>query len=255
MAIFAAIAAPIAGQIIGGMMGNGAGGSAGQQNLQQSSALDNAQAGIATDQYNRYKSTFVPLEDQYVSQAQGLGSEANQNKAAQTAAAGVAGQYAGARQRLNQQPGGLSQQQKTQNELALDLGEAGTSAAAQTTARQGVVDRGRAAMTDAVSLGKGMPMNASSMLGSAASGLNTVGQAQYANGTAAGKSFGTAVGGLADPLSKWISSQGASTPNYGISSGAGTPDMSGTTTYNPEGGVQSGQVINNPSAFNGGQST
>lgn len=215
MAIFAAMAGSAASAVIGGMMSDSSGGSQGQQNMQQSSALDQQQAQIAHDQYDHYKSTFQPLEDQMASQSQGIGSEANQNKAAQTAAAGVAASYAGARQRLNQMPGGLSQQERTKNELALDLGEAASSAGAQTAARDNVVRQGRAALQDAVSLGKGIPATSMTGLNGAATGLATTGQQMFNNGQTAasnfGKSFGA--GGMGDAVSSWIKNNN-STPNY-----------------------------------------
>jgi hypothetical protein len=208
--------------VIGGaMLSDSGGGGGGQQQMQQASEADKAAAEISRDQWDRYKSMYLPLEEGYVSEAQGMGSIASQNKAAQQSAADVAGTFAGARERLNETPGGLSGQGRTQEQAKLNLAEAASSAAGQNVARQNVVNTGRAARTDALSLGKGLPAQAQNGLLSSASGLRANGQfgIQQGNATAAG--FGKVVGGLASPIEKWINSPSSSSPAGGSTAPGG----------------------------------
>lgn len=234
--------------VVGGAMMSDGG--AGQGQTQQASEADKAAAQISKEQWERYKQTYIPLEDQYVSEAQGAGSIANQNKSAQQSAADVASTFAGARQRLNQTPGGLSGQARMQKEADLNLAEAATSAATQNVARQNVVNQGRAARTDALSLGKGMPAQATNGLLSAANGMQAAGQYANSRGDAMAAGFGKAVGGLAPAIERWASSSGsygAADPGF---SGAGTPNYGGSST-NGNGAytADTGVVYNNPSAF------
>jgi hypothetical protein len=124
-------------------------------------ALAEKQDARSQDQWDRYKATYQPLEDQMIDEAKGVGSVANQNKAASDAAASTAATFATARQRLSKNPGvNPSSQQYLQQESQIGLAEAANSAASQTGAREAVKDRGTAALTNAVSLGKGLPASA-----------------------------------------------------------------------------------------------
>lgn len=229
-----AIGAATISVVGGAMMSKGGGG--GDAQVQQASAADKAAADISREQWDRYKARYMPLEDQYVDQAQGLGSIANQNKAAQQAAADTASTFAGARQRLDQQVGGLSGQAKQEDQAALSMQEAASSAAGQNVARSNVVNQGRAAMTDAVSLGKGLPATATSGLISAGSGLQAAGQYAQGRSDRAAAGFGKIVGGLQPAIDKFASGnwgassstpQGGSTApggvNFGSDIGQGLP--------------------------------
>ena len=66
--------------------------------------------------------------------------------------------------------------------VGLGLGQAAADATQQNAARQMVRDKSRAYMTDALSLGKGLPANASSALSSVAN--SSLSQAQFGMGQA-----------------------------------------------------------------------
>jgi hypothetical protein len=182
------------------------------------------QAEIAKDQWERYKQLYLPLETEFVEQSKGIDSFANQNKSAQQAAADVAGSFANVREQLNDVPGANpSSQAYLQQQNKINLAEAATSAAAQTGARETVRDKGRAALTDAISLGKNLPANAVSALSSAGSGLSQAGQYAQRRADNAAAGFGKMVGGITGSadFQKWIGGSSSSTP--GIDGSAVTP--------------------------------
>lgn len=170
-------------------------------------AIAERQQDMAEEQYQRYKTTFQPLEDQYVSESQNYGSIANQNKKAKEAAAAVRGNFSTAREQLARTPGiNTNSQAYLQEANRINLAEAASSAASQNKARADVVAKGRAYATDALSLGKGMSANAASTLANAGSAYGSIGStygnmASGANARASDTmsgigSIGKAVGGL-----------------------------------------------------------
>jgi hypothetical protein len=235
------------------MGGSDGGGGQATQSSQQANAAQMQEAQIAQDQWDRYKQLYSPLEQQYVAESQNLGSQANQNKAAQKAGADVAAQFAGAREQLRKTPGvdpGSQAYLEAQNKL--NLAEAADSAAAQTGARQNVVQQGRAAETDALSMGKGLPATAMTGLAQAGTGLQRASEfwQQQANNT--GANIGKTIAGITDSagFKNWMNG-GASVQNIlnsanGSDVGGGYVDA-GTV---PGGYVDSsGTVFNNPSAY------
>jgi hypothetical protein len=148
----------------------------------------NAQKGIADrqlklaeDQWNRYLNTYGPLENEFVQEARDYGSQANRERAATGAGATVASNYANLRERLSEAPG-LDPSSQTYLSTMRKLGveEAAQKSAAETGARDKVDAQGFARLGDAVSLGKGLPANASTALrgaGAAYAGLNDAGVA------------------------------------------------------------------------------
>lgn len=189
--------------------------SASQESGEQA-RLAGVQADIAQSQWDRYRKIYGPLEEEYLNESKNLGSIANQNHDAQQAAADVASGFAGAREQLNETPG-LNPNSDAYLRAAnrINLAEAASSATGQSAARKTAQDRGRAALTDAVSLGKGLPASAGSILASAGAGLGSAArlyqqQAQYgqqqANATGAG--FGKLIGGITGSkgFQDWMSS-------------------------------------------------
>lgn len=143
------------------------------------------QEGRSEEAWQRYRTEFQPIEDQFVQESKNLGSIAKQDEAATQARADVAGAYSQARDGLNRTPGSNpTSQAYLQETNRINLSEATNSAAAQTKARQTQADKGRAALIDSISIGKGLPANASSMLSSAAN----------SNSSAAGMYSGIAAG-------------------------------------------------------------
>lgn len=184
-------------------------------------AIQARQQDIADEQWENYKQNYLPLEQDYLEQAKGFGSIANQEKAAANAAAAVAGRFAGAKDELNRTPGlDPNSQQYLRTKAKLELGEAATSAAAQTGARENTEKTGAAMLQDAAAMGKGMSSNAMASLNSAAAGANSLSSQAAANANAARNNVGgafQAVGGLyksgafdgiSDTVSGWMSPTG-----------------------------------------------
>lgn len=205
-------------------------------------ALAAKQDARADEQWQRYKQIYQPLEDQMIDESRGLGSIANQNKAASDAAAGVSSSFGRARERLAKNPGVNPSSQQYQQEVSkIGLQEAATSAAAQTGAREAVKDRGTAAMTNAVSLGKGLPASANAgaasagALAGAAGGIysSIASSARQQGADAGANSYG--IGKLANgifnsaPVQSWLNSPSGSSGGFGSVPGGYT---SGGTTYN-----------------------
>lgn len=181
-------AAMIGSAVIGGIASNSAASKAAKANKGASDAAA-TQAAISQDQWNTYKETYQPLEKQYVADAQSFDNPANREKAAGLASSTVASQFGKARERLGRTPGlDPSSAAYSAGLAGLDTTQAAADAVGQNAARQSVEDRGWARRTDALSLGKGLPAQASAGLGSAAminSQLAGNAQAQ-ANATGAG---------------------------------------------------------------------
>lgn len=215
---------------------------------QQQEAMDlqydiaNRQQEMAEEQWARYKEQYQPLEDAYIQEAKGLGSIANQERAATEARADVAGAFGRAREQLNKAPGSNPTSQTYQQEVnRLNLAEAASSAASQTAARRTEVDKGRAAISDAINMGKGLPSSAASGLsGSAASagGASSVANSMYGNATASGKQTMDAIGGFASAMgglakNPTVQGWGSSLSNWwsGGSGGLTAPNNSAVNTY------------------------
>lgn len=152
------------------------------------------QAAIAQDQWDTYKKTYQPLEEAFVKEAQDYDSFANREKEAGLAATTVNSQFGLARERLARTPGlDPSSAAYTSAIAGLDRDQAAAGAVSQNAARDRVQDMGRALRSDAISLGKGLPAQASAGLSSAAAiGSQIAGQQ---SGQAA--AIGSGVGNLA----------------------------------------------------------
>lgn len=197
-------------------------------------ALAKKQDARAEEQWLRYKNTYAPAEDQMLDEAQGMGSIANQNKAAGEAAAAVSSSFSNARDRLNKNPGmDPSSQQYQQEAGKLALGEAATSAAAQTGARGATKDRAAAALTNAVSLGKGLPASAAALGGSAGAIMGSAGGIYGSasnNATQQGDNAVSGIGSLAKGVSgvlgnkqvqNWANGIGSANTSQASSFGSG----------------------------------
>lgn len=191
------------------------------------------QLAMQKQQWQRYLDTYAPLEDEYAQEARNVGSIANQNAAAGKAAAANSSAYAQARERLAKNPGmNQSSQAYLQEANKINLADAAGSATSQNAAREGVINRGDARMTDAVSIGKGLPAQAASSLASAGatgSGLMAAQRADASqqlqsdmNGIGA---FGKAAGGLfqSKAFQSWLN-----TPSGGMSDFTG---LGGNSNY------------------------
>jgi len=186
----------------------------------------NTQAQISKEQWQRYKELYAPLESSMVKEAQNYDSPENYAKAAGEAQATVSSQFGKARERLSRTPGlDPSSPGATASMAGLDLAQAATDATQQNAARQKVKDVAYARKTDAISLGKGLPAQASA--GLAQSANNSLAQAQFQQGQAnmqAGASGRVIDRVLNNPsTSNWINNKfgGNSVPGQSINPNSG----------------------------------
>lgn len=194
--------------------------------------LAREQFAIGKEQWDRWKRDYLPMEEEFISESRGMGSIANQNRNAQQAAADVASGFAQVRERLNEIPVN-SPDARLREESRINLTEAATSAAAQTGAREATRATGRAAKTDAISLGRNLPATAATGMAQAVSGMGAaaggMGNVAAGMGSAArfhqqgadntATSVGKAIGGITQSkgFQDWINGFGA--PNIAGSAG------------------------------------
>ena len=172
------------------------------------------QSQIAAEQWDKYQEVYDPLERQVVREAQQYDTPENYARAAGDASATVASQFGKARQQLMRTPGLDPSSGAFQSGLTnLGLAEAANSAVQQNAARMKVKDTAFARKTDALSLGKGLPANATSALSNAASTNNSLATFN----TNLGLSQANAAGRVVDRVtSGWLSGpkQAASTGGF-----------------------------------------
>lgn len=179
---WAVVAGATIATVGGSLLNRGASNAASRANNASADATQ-LQSQIAAEQWDRYKTMYAPLEQAYVSEAQNYDSPENYAKAAGDASATVSEQFSKARDRLNRTPGLDPSTPGAQATMAgLDLAQAATDATQQNAARQKVKDTAYARKTDALSLGKGLPAQASSALSSASN--NGLALAQFNQGQA-----------------------------------------------------------------------
>jgi hypothetical protein len=207
-------AATIGAAVVGGVASHSA---ASKSAKASQAALDaNAYQGeIATDQYEHYKGTYRPLEDQLVKDAQDYDSQANYDKAAGDAQATVTTQLGLAKDRLARTPGlDPSSAAAMSANADLELKGAAMGAAEQNKARENVKNMAYARKQDAVALGKGLVSNASSGLASATAGANAIAGAQAQQAGATAQGAGAMVSGVVNAFSK--------SGGFGLGSGSST---------------------------------
>lgn len=180
--------------LIGGKLLNKGNDAAARRGSDAAAHAAGVQADIAQDQWDTYKKTYQPLELSYVNEAQNFDTEANRELAAGDASATVASQFGKARDRLGRTVGvDPSSAAYTSAIAGLDMNQAAVDAVSQNAARTRVKDTAWARKTDALSLGKGLPSQASaglSMAGNANANLSAT-ASNRANAT--GSAFGALV--------------------------------------------------------------
>lgn len=177
------------------------------------------QSQIAAEQWDKYQEIYDPLERQVVKEAQQYDTPENYAKAAGDASATVASQFGKAREQLMRTPGldpssGAFQAGMTN----LGLSEAANNAVQQNAARMKVKDTAFARKTDALSLGKGLPANASSALSSAASTNNALATFNTKLGLSQAESAGRVMDRIASPnaingITSWLKGPQAGSMN------------------------------------------
>ena len=185
------------------------------------------QAEIAREQWDKYNEVYAPLERDFVSEAQTYDSPDNFARAAGEASATVSSQFSKARDRLARTPGlDPSAPGYSANLMGLELAQAATDATQQNAARQRVRDTAYARKTDALSLGKGLPASASSMLATSANsnlGLAQANQQQSMQQASAIGRLGDRV--FSSPtVSNWLGNAGTAV-KYGTNMGSQQTQM------------------------------
>lgn len=229
----------------------------GAGNAQQTSdAANQKQAQIAGEQWDRYKSTFAPLENDLAAKAKTYGTPAEQEAAAGRANADVTGQFDQARKQamlgLNGSRGLNPNDPAYDAKIAsTNLSEAATKAGAETQARIQARDLGFAKELDAIGIGKGIPASSANSLGTVAGNSNVFNQAQrqnynqaqgiYGIANLAQKGFdawsGRSSGNSSAPYESSGLGTSIATNPYGSSSSAGSTPIS----YERDGGIIEGK--------------
>lgn len=194
------------------------------------------QAAIAQEQWDTYKQIYQPLERRLVAEAQDFDSPDRYREAAGQAAADVSSQFGLARDRLMRQPGFDPSSAAAQSGMVgLDLAQAASGATAQNTARRNIRDTAWARRVDAMSLGKGLPAQASSMLSSSANTMGNLAANQYTLADSQARSAGRVVDRVFSTpgVNNWLGNTGrAAFSNTAVgSSGFGTGLAYGNQDY------------------------
>ncbi len=162
----AAICASVAGAVVSSALADDNG--AEEANAAAADA-NRTQAQIANDQWQNYKKNYQPLENALVAEAGNYDSPENFAKAAGEASATNASEFGKVKEALARTPGLDPSSPAFQAGMTqLGLQQAASSAVTQNAARQGVADTAYARKLNAVSLGKGLPAQASAGLSSVA---------------------------------------------------------------------------------------
>lgn len=184
------MSAAICAAVVGGVVASAMADDNGAEDANAAAADANrTQAEIANDQWNNYKKTYQPLENALVAEATNYDSPENLARAAGDASATNASEFGKVKEALSRTPGLDPSSPAFQAGMTqLGLQQAASSAVTQNAARQGVADTAYARKLNAVSLGKGLPAQASAGLSSVASfNANMAANAQaQANQNAAG---------------------------------------------------------------------
>lgn len=145
-----------------------------KESADKQAAIAQQQQDIANQQWSRYQTSVVPMEDKFMADAQQTDTPGAYARAAGEAQGTTMDQYGLARARLDRTPGlDKSSAAYTAGLTNLGLSAAAASAGAQNNARKTVRDQAWARKIDALSLGKGMAANASTGLANASSGMGS----------------------------------------------------------------------------------
>lgn len=199
-AAIAAAAIGAGGAIAAASMASSASGNA----INTANNAADLQGQIAQDQWNTYKSTYLPLQQQTVQDAQNYASPANYEKAAGDAESSVQQQFDSQKASLARTPGmdpssGAYQAGMT----SLGLQEAASGATAQNAARTNVQNTAFTRELNAQGMGSNVAASAAGAASGAAYSNMGLSNMEYgrANNTAAG--FGNMISGVANGVGNW----------------------------------------------------
>lgn len=217
--VWAAIGA-IGGAVIGGIASNSAA-KKGAAASDRATAIAQQGQDIANDQWNTYKSTYQPLEKSMVAEAQNYDSQENLDKAAGLSSSTISEQYGKARDRLGRTPGlDPSSGAYASSIVGLDNSQAAADAVGQNAARNRVKDMAWARRTGALSLGKGLPAQASAGLATAGYQSAGLANAQYGRSANEAAGIGKLVSNGLDAYNKYqtpapVTQRTAAEPTFG----------------------------------------
>lgn len=171
MPVVVPLIAAAGGAVVSNLMNRSATNAANRANQ---TAADSAakQAQIAADQYNDWKSDFLPLQHDLVADAKKAGSAYEYDRAAELANGDVTQAYGRAKADLSSRLASFGVDPSSGKYAAtlgkLGLAEAAAGAGAMNKARDAVTDKAWAKKIDVYSAGKGIPGQAMAGLSSAA---------------------------------------------------------------------------------------
>lgn len=172
------VATAVAGTaVVGGIVSDRA--SKRQQGaLDAQTEIARQQLEMAREQWDYYKTNYQPIEQDVIADARASGTPERQEAAAGRAVADVRQQYGISRGTAKRglERYGLNPSDPTYQSMLLDsnLGEAATSAGSANLARENERNLGYTKMIQALSLGKGLPTDASANLSRASAGYGNV---------------------------------------------------------------------------------
>lgn len=200
----------IAGAVVGGVISAAANRSTNKAAANASNAAADAasqQAQIAREQYDDWKTDFLPLQRDLTNMAKTAGSREELERNAELASGDVTQAFGRARgelsSRLNSYGVDPSSAKYATQFTRFGLGEAAASAGAQNKARTDTLDKAKAFKMDVYGLGKNLPATASAAFGNAASTNSMIAGnlANQASRNAAG--IGSLVQTAIPGLQKW----------------------------------------------------
>lgn len=158
-------------------------------------------AEIAKEMWGQYQKTYLPMEQQFAKDAGNYATPDRYNQEAADASVSVQQSFDKAQQaneRKMQSMGvnpGSAQYQASAQELMMK--RAATDASQQNAARRNVENMGWARKQDAISIGKGMPGQASASMAQAGNQYAAIASQNAAQNSADAQGLGNAVGGTA----------------------------------------------------------
>lgn len=151
--------------------------------VNSNASLMDTQRTVAENEYNRYKTTYVPIENQIAEEAKNFDTEAQREKYAQAASADVRKQFANSAQQTLRSQGRLGLRPSADAFAAvnsrLSANEAAAVAAGQTNARYNARDTGVQMKMNAVNIGKGLPGTAATAASGSVNAANSAGNLQF----------------------------------------------------------------------------
>jgi len=228
--------AVIGSAVVGGIASNRAA-KKGAEAMDRATEANAWQGEIAKDQYEDYKTTYRPLEQDLVAQAKSLDTQEARDKAAAEAQADVSSQIGLAQERLRRTPGlDPSSAASAAAQTNLALKGAAIGATAQNAARTQTADKAYARKFDAVGLGKGLVTNAANGAAQAAATAQGIAGARAAQAGATAQGVGSLVGTGINALSKMNWGTGAT--DLATTGSAGNFDFTPTALDTNPGALQ-----------------